>query len=358
MLLYALDLYKLLGGLRDSLVFNIRLIHNGRSFTISALADTGADGSVFINEELVILLGKKFGLRTHKLDRECPVRGFDGRLSRPITYIVLLSMNVDDRVHQQVPMLVANLGRHDLIIGRMWFAENDVLLDCRRHRMIWPDENTLFDEVASQLAAPVPMTILKRTAQIEPEHQKDMERRDRLMTKESSNDPRTNPKTQKPYPVAQVHQHGHWQTEEHRKMTRNFNDEIAPVPVRMESSTETPKETLLPIDISIIGRAGFNRLRTRMVIDKDVEVFQTSLCEIDRIIDVKSAIVKDIELDEIKRTLPREYHDLAEVFSKRKSDELPPYRPGVDHDIILEAEAQPGYCPLYKLSLDELKAAK
>ncbi|OQE34336.1 hypothetical protein PENCOP_c021G03699 [Penicillium coprophilum] len=41
-----------------------------------------------------------------------------------------------------------------------------------------------------------------------------------------------------------------------------------------------------------------------------------------------------------------------------KSDELPPKRPGVDHEIILKAEAQPGYCPLYKLSFEELKAAK
>lgn len=38
-------------------------------------------------------------------------------------------------------------------------------------------------------------------------------------------------------------------------------------------------------------------------------------------------------------TLPKEYHDLVQVFLKKKSDELPPYRPGVDHDIILEAEA-------------------
>ncbi|KAI3220470.1 hypothetical protein DTO012A9_10171 [Penicillium roqueforti] len=356
--LYALDLHKLLGGPRDSLVFNTRLTYNGRSFTISALADTGADGSIFINTELVILLGKKFGLRTYKLDRECPVRGFDGKLSRPITHAVVLTLSIDDRIQQQIPMLVADLGRHDMIIGRMWFAENDVLLDCRRHRMIWPDENTLFDEVAGQLAAPVPMTILKRSAQIEPDHQKDMERRDRLFEKRASSNLRQDPKTQKPYPVAREHQYGHWQVTEHRKMERNLNDEIEPVPLRTEIPEEEIKEVLLPIDISIIGRAGFNRLRTRMVIDKDVEVFQTSLCEIDRIMDVKSTIVKDMELDEIKRTLPWEYHDLAEVFSKKKSDELPPYRPGVDHDIILEAEAQPGYCPLYKLSLDELKAAK
>jgi hypothetical protein len=54
---------------------------------------------------------------------------------------------------------------------------------------------------------------------------------------------------------------------------------------------------------------------------------------------MKSAVEEDSELQEIKRTLPLEYHDLAEVFSKKKSDELPLYRPGVDHDIVLEAEA-------------------
>lgn len=30
----------------------------------------------------------------------------------------------------------------------------------------------------------------------------------------------------------------------------------------------------------------------------------------------------------------------------------------MDHDIILEAEVQPGYCPLYKLSFNKLKATK
>ena len=92
--------------------------------------------------------------------------------------------------------------------------------------------------------------------------------------------------------------------------------------------------------------------------DKETETFSTSLYEIDHIIDVKSSQIQDMEIEEIKKTLPKEYHELAEVFSKKKSDELPPYRPGVDHDIVLEAEAIPGYCPLYKLLLEELKAAK
>ncbi|KAI1828762.1 hypothetical protein DTO006G1_9961 [Penicillium roqueforti] len=249
-------------------------------------------------------------------------------------------------------MLVADLGQHDLILGRMWFAEYDVLLDCRRHRMIWPQQGTLFDEVASKLATPISTRILRRNEVINEDHQADVERRDRFF-----NEPRQDPETRKPYPRAHVHQHGHWQVEEQRKMTRNLNDETPPIPVQ-QTQEEEPRETLSPIDISIIGRAGFNRLRTKMNTEKGVEVFSTSLMEIDRIIDIKSTMVRDMEVEEIKRTLPQEYHDLAEVFSKRKSDELPPHRVGVDHDIVLEAEAQPGYCPLYKLSFDELKAAK
>lgn len=42
-------------------------MHNGRSFSIETLADIGADGSIFINTALIILLGKKFSLRTYKL---------------------------------------------------------------------------------------------------------------------------------------------------------------------------------------------------------------------------------------------------------------------------------------------------
>ena len=34
-----------------------------------------------------------------------------------------------------------------MIIGYMWFAENDILLNCRRYRIIWLDKNTLFDKV-------------------------------------------------------------------------------------------------------------------------------------------------------------------------------------------------------------------
>jgi hypothetical protein len=67
-----------------------------------------------------------------------------------------------------------------MVLGRMWFAEHDVLLDYRRHRMIWPDERTLFDEVASKISVPTPKVILQRSPQSDA-YQKDTDRRDRLL---------------------------------------------------------------------------------------------------------------------------------------------------------------------------------
>ena len=56
-----------MGGPRDSLVFNTRLMHNGRSFSILALSDTGADRYVFLNRGLSVLLGKRFGLKVESI---------------------------------------------------------------------------------------------------------------------------------------------------------------------------------------------------------------------------------------------------------------------------------------------------
>ena len=45
--------------------------------------------------------------------------------------------------------------------------------------------------------------------------------------------------------------------------------------------------------------------------------------------------------------IPKEYHDLTEVFSKSKSEELPPHRGSLDHSI-----------PLISGLLHQLKGAK
>jgi len=110
----------------------------------------------------------------------------------------------------------------------------------------------------------------------------------------------------------------------------------------------------ITIDIKEIGAMGFyfNMLK------KENEVFITSLCEIDRIIEEKEALEEDEEtIEEIKKKLPAAFSDYIDVCSKAASDTLSPHR-AYDHKIELETENNLGYSPLHRQSIEELKAAK
>ena len=56
-------------------------------------------------------------------------------------------------------------------------------------------------------------------------------------------------------------------------------------------------------------------------------------------------------------TVPREYHDYLDVFSKAKADELPPHRT-FDHRIPLLENATPPFGPIYSLSTVEQEALR
>jgi hypothetical protein len=55
--------------------------------------------------------------------------------------------------------------------------------------------------------------------------------------------------------------------------------------------------------------------------------------------------------------VPVEYYDLLHVFSQAEANKLLTRRP-YDHQIKLEPSKQPGYRPLYGMSLNELKVLK
>ena len=61
------------------------------------------------------------------------------------------------------------------------------------------------------------------------------------------------------------------------------------------------------------------------------------------------------ERAEFKYTVPKQYHDYANVFSKAAATSLPPHQP-YDHTIDLEEGTTPPYGPIYSMSETELKS--
>ena len=354
-----IDLSKLLGG--QGFHVDSQLAYNGLSFTVNTLADTGANGYLFIDTKKAIELARFYNIPTEPLKQPAKTRGFSGSDGPRITHAIKLHLIVGGRRFLNQTFLILNLGQHEAIIGRRWFAEHDVWLDVRNRRLIWPYEQTLKDELEASQPEILPKQILQRPRP-RLEHQKDADRRDQKMNQEDQQIERYRP----PRSEDMDRRSNMW------KMGRALNEKMIGQTREEHSVHErnTPDATLdrsycqtmkSPVDIALIGSAPFERHMKR----KNTEVFITSLYEIDRTIEDKRLEERQAEemaeQELIQQRLPQQYKEYSDVFSKAASDELPPHRSN-DYQIHLEDGTHPeqtiGHSPLYKQSREELEAAR
>ena len=351
-----IDLSKLLGGLGFHI--DSQLAYNGLSFPMTTLADTGANGYLFMNTKKAIELARFHNIHTEQLKQPAKTKGFSGTEGPQITHAIKMHLIVGGRRFLNQPFLILNLGQHDVIIGRRWFEQHDVWLDVRNRRLVWPHERTLKEELEAEQPKLLPKQILQRPRP-QPEHQKDVERRDRKMNREDQQTERYRPPRNE-----DMDRHSNRQ-----KMMRALDNQepdqfhCAAIkslePQSHHQVMKSPKHT--PIDIALIGSAPFERHMKH----KETEVFTTSLYEIDRIIEDKRLEERQAEemaeQELIRQRLPQQYEEYSDVFSKAASDEMPPHRPN-DYRIHLEDGTNPeqiiGHSPLYKQSREELEAAR
>ena len=80
---------------KDSLIFRARVALNRRIVDVSCLIDTGVDGYIFLDYNLIITITKGLGLRTIRLPREYPITRFNSSLAELILYTVKLILIID-----------------------------------------------------------------------------------------------------------------------------------------------------------------------------------------------------------------------------------------------------------------------
>lgn len=57
---------------------------------------------------------------------------------------------VDDRKMFNVPLLLLDLGSHDMIIGRKWLEHTSALVNAKHRRLVWPADALLPDYVPNR----------------------------------------------------------------------------------------------------------------------------------------------------------------------------------------------------------------
>ena len=119
-----------------------------------------------------------------------------------------------------------------------------------------------------------------------------------------------------------------------------------------------PDQAAREADIALVSAEGFLTNARR----KDVIIGATSLYEVNKLIKDLEQADDPQESPEIEQLLnerlPSYLQTRRDAFSKVKADELPPRRPGVDHDIQLEAENTLARSPLYSMSIEQLRLMK
>jgi predicted aspartyl protease len=384
------EVAHLLGGV--PLTGRFTLAYNGLCVTVpEALIDTGANGFIFINHQLANQLVKRLGAEVRGIDPH-PVGGFEGRVTQRLTQKVRAHIRVQGVGFNDQWMLVARM-KQPMIVGRKWLDYHDIWVDCRRRRLLPPPT--------------MPRTFLTREicvdetkAVVDPNAEADVQKREKAMAEEDARrrNGRTNASiiplrvSKSPQLTTEVlatiePQSPAWrplrieQRSEKPWQQVRFTDEsdiplpkpealpttpgtrIPYPPFRMERDAHRPAK---PLDLAFINTYPLMKMAR-----KAPAAGVTSLFEIDCLIQVEKERAKagkdglgddSAELQKlVDKMLPPEYRKYHDVFSKAKSDKLPPYRPATDHKIDLTDDARPedlGYSPLYKLSLEELEVSR
>ena len=156
------------------LTMSCTLSRNGVTVQTYALADTEANEFTFINTLFAVNLAKYLNMKAQRLSKYLTVKGYNGQNGNPITHILCLHLKIDVQRQYNLPLLILDLGNHDLILSQGWLVNFRILVDAANCCLQWsedlqPSYSAIKEVVIKQTAViPVPHS---------PEHQQDADTR-------------------------------------------------------------------------------------------------------------------------------------------------------------------------------------
>ena len=334
------------------------LAANGLALKMHAMLDSGAAGTAFLHYKHHALVEERLKPKFMKTkDKGVPIAGHDNKTTGFINRAFQATLVIDGR-RISTWFMLCDTGRHDVLLGRIWFEETGTLIDCKNRRLVWPGN--------SPYNANRDLVIPKSEFKSPPskkEHQEDVLRRDNKIDQQIRKHKITimqRPQTTKVQPTS-------WRKDNEREikfMEQELKKLCEPesgsmtIPERPKKTRKNGPRNIRFADIALLEAGNFLRNAKR----KDVVIGATSIHEIESLIeDRRDPILPNDEealRQLVEEKLPATYKEFADVFSKAASDELPPRRHGVDHDIVLEAENNLAPSPLYSMSLEQLELVK
>jgi hypothetical protein len=127
--LQQIDLSSLIAGNSFTLAYTLRTDSNGIAVQVEALGNTGASSYVFIDSKFATDLCRSLGVKPRQLPYTIYLKEFNSKKGSPISQYLLLNIEIDSCRIPYIPMLIVELGSHNMIIGQNFFDYFHILID-------------------------------------------------------------------------------------------------------------------------------------------------------------------------------------------------------------------------------------
>ena len=106
---------------------------NGLAVCLQTLIDDGAIAFLVINSRVVQDIAHYLHLPIRKLPQSFKVKGFDAVVRTVVTQYLSARFMVEQRKFYNTPFVIADIGSHDLIIGKLFLEKFKILVDPANH---------------------------------------------------------------------------------------------------------------------------------------------------------------------------------------------------------------------------------
>lgn len=116
------------------------LSSQGHFYKLRPLVDSGFAAYILVHINLADQICKQLGFQPIPLAKEKLMMGYNGRMAKKaIPHQILPNLTIGGHKELTVPMLIADIGHHDVILGKPWMNKNGALLDMRSDVIVFPD---------------------------------------------------------------------------------------------------------------------------------------------------------------------------------------------------------------------------
>ena len=349
---------------------------NGHCRTYKALVDNGAQGYLFIDTTLAHTLCRDFGITAMPLSRTKYVGGFGPGMMRKCTHAIYPTIKCSGDVQRSAPTLMLDLKHHPIILGRRYL--NRFLVDGENNRL-W--------KKGDYLRAMSGLTLPPATTKGTPGSQSIPVPQERRVARSEQQTPPARSETATPTHILQRQQKEDITKDDDAQEAQDRQD-ISKGTIRKgkeprlretTGDSANRRQSLAGKDEGLatsamleekslkiypIGAASYRTLAKK----KENKLFSISMMELDSMVEqigkedrgYDSSIneISTQTLNDVRSKVPEEYHDLLDVFDKKKASELPPHR---EYDCKIELTGNASQLPksrVYPLSAHKLKVMK